>query len=307
MAVLSYEKSLCLASCYKQFFAHLWLLCNGVCYRVYVIETPKTTRVWRIPDVPGLELLRANQLVSGFPREIHEAFSIGLIERGGEIYQHREGRDVASMDDISFVNPLEPHSSVAATPDGFSYRAFQPDPAWLGALCEQLGVPSMAFKQPVVRDAVLVKRLLELHRDFERPTSSLELAERVQNAFVELLRRYGDAKLELGLKLESQGVRVAREYLEANVERNVTLEELARVADISSFHLSKMFARVYGVPPHAYQTSKRVERAKTLLREGFDAAQVAITVGFFDQSHLNRHFKRLVGVSSAVYQRETHR
>jgi AraC-like DNA-binding protein len=264
-----------------------------------------TTRVWRVPAVPGLELLRANQGVSGFPREVHEAFSIGLIERGGEIYQHRRGRDIASTDDISFVNSLEPHSSVATTPDGFSYRAFQPDPAWLESLCEQLGVRPMAFKQPVVRDARLAQRLLELHRDFERPASNLELAERAQNAFVELLRCHGDAKLEPRVLLESRGVRLARDYLETHLTEHVTLEELARVAGLSAFYLSKMFARIYGVPPHVYQTSKRIERAKVLLRDGRSSADVALEVGFFDQSHLNRHFKRLVGISSASYQRET--
>jgi AraC-like DNA-binding protein len=269
------------------------------------MNAQSATRVWRIPAVPGLELLRAHQLVSGFPREVHEAFSIGVIERGGEIYQHRRGRDVASTEDISFVNPLEPHSSVAATSHGFSYRAFQPDPAWLEALCEQIGVRFMAFKQPVVRDAELAKRLLELHRELEHPISDLELTERVQNAFVELLRRYGDAPLTWLLSPESRGASAARDHLEANFCRNVSLDELARVAGLSPFHLSKTFARVYGVPPHVYQTSKRVERAKTLLRKGHDLAEVAITVGFFDQSHLNRHFKRLVGVSSALYQRET--
>jgi AraC-like DNA-binding protein len=270
-----------------------------------MMQALSATRVWRVDAVPGLELLRANQLVSGFPREVHEAFSIGLIEHGGEIYQHRGGRDVASVDDISFVNPLEPHSSVAATPDGFSYRAFQPDPAWLELLCEQIGVRPIAFKQPIVRDAALAKRLLDLHRDFEHPASSLELAERVQAAFVELLQRYGDAKLESEVLLESSGVQLARDYLETHLTENVTLEELARVAGLNAFHFSKVFARVYGVPPHLYQTSKRIERAKRLLREGGILADVAITVGFFDQSHLNRHFKRLVGVSSALYQRET--
>ncbi len=257
--------------------------------------------------MPGLELLRANMPVSGFPREVHEALSIGLLERGGEVYRHRRGAEIVGVDDITFVNPFEPHSSTATTADGFAYRAFQPDPQWLEALCGQLGVKTMAFQKPAVRDAALAKRLLELHRDLERPISNLEVAERLQNAFIELLRRYGDAKFVPQVRLESQGVRLARDYLEANLMRNVTLEELARVSGLSAFYFSKTFASVHGVPPHVYQTCQRVELAKTLLRGGQSAAEVAITVGFFDQSHLNRHFKRLVGVSSAVYQHATAR
>jgi AraC-like DNA-binding protein len=270
----------------------------------FVTSSLMQTRIWRVSAVPGLELLCANMPVAGFPREVHEALSIGLLERGGEIYHHRRGAEIVGVNDITFVNPLEPHSSTATTTEGFTYRAFQPDPQWLEALCGQLGAKMMAFRAPAVRDAALAGRLLELHRDLECPASNLEVTERVTNAFIELLQRYGDAKLEPQVRSEPRGVRLARDYLETNLGRNVTLNELARVAELSAFRLSRMFASVIGVPPHVYQTARRVERAKVLLRGGRSAAEVALEVGFFDQSHLNRHFKRLVGVSSAAYQKQ---
>ncbi|NUR87733.1 MAG: helix-turn-helix domain-containing protein, partial [Nonomuraea sp.] len=55
--------------------------------------------------------------------------------------------------------------------------------------------------------------------------------------------------------------------------------------------------------PHAYQTTLRVRQARRLLDAGVRPAEVAAEVGFTDQAHLNRHFKRILGVPPAAYQR----
>jgi AraC-like DNA-binding protein len=270
------------------------------------MPTTPQTRVWRLAAMPGLELLHAELPTSGFPREVHEALSVGLLECGGEIYQHRMGNDVASPEDISFVNPLEPHASRAATAEGFVYRAFQFDPDWLVALTlEATGRSQMVvFRQPTVQDAALAGRLLELHRDLESPLDALEVGVRVRLGLLELLRRYGDTTL-LPSKPEHSVVAVVLEYLEAHLGENTSLERLADLVQLSPFHLAKSFAKMVGVPPHIYQTARRVERAKGLLRQGIAPAEVALAVGFFDQSHLNKKFKGLVGVTSGVYQQTT--
>jgi AraC-like DNA-binding protein len=66
-------------------------------------------------------------------------------------------------------------------------------------------------------------------------------------------------------------------------------------------HLVRAFSGAYGIPPHQYLMSRRVERARRLLLEGRAPGEVAVETGFYDQSHLNRHFKRLVGVAPGRY------
>jgi len=66
--------------------------------------------------------------------------------------------------------------------------------------------------------------------------------------------------------------------------------------------LLRVFRKELGIPPHAYLTQVRVLRAKKLLSVGIPIAQVAWETGFADRSHLNRHFKRLVGVAPGQYQ-----
>jgi AraC-like DNA-binding protein len=79
------------------------------------------------------------------------------------------------------------------------------------------------------------------------------------------------------------------------------LAELARAAGASPFHLVRIFRKELGLPPHAYINQVRIRHAKDLLDAGVSLAAAAVSVGFSDQSHFGRHFKRTVGVSPARF------
>jgi AraC-like DNA-binding protein len=97
--------------------------------------------------------------------------------------------------------------------------------------------------------------------------------------------------------------RRARDYLHAHAIEAVSLLTLATVVEQSPSQLIRVFRRSFGFTPHAYQTQRRIEIAKRLLAQGMAPATVAAATGFVDQSHMNLHFKRRVGVTPAVYRR----
>jgi AraC-like DNA-binding protein len=81
------------------------------------------------------------------------------------------------------------------------------------------------------------------------------------------------------------------------------LETLSRKFGVSRFRVLRLFKQRYGVPPHAYQLCVRIASAQQLLKTGHAAADVAAECGFVDQSHMTRHFKRLLGLTPARYAR----
>lgn len=83
----------------------------------------------------------------------------------------------------------------------------------------------------------------------------------------------------------------------------VDLDGLARQARLSRFQVLRAFKRRYGMPPHAYQLCTRIGMAQRALKAGQAPADVAAQFGFVDQSHLCRHFKRLVGITPGRYAR----
>lgn len=96
-------------------------------------------------------------------------------------------------------------------------------------------------------------------------------------------------------------VRRAVEYLHERLGDAVTLGALATHAGLDKFHLCRAFRAQIGMPPHAYLTHLRIARAKELLQSGVRASEVAPRVGLYNQSQLNRHFRRIVGTTPARY------
>lgn len=101
-----------------------------------------------------------------------------------------------------------------------------------------------------------------------------------------------------GGRLPRHTLRAVEEYIDAHLDQNIALADLASVAHLSEFHFARLFKQTTGLPPHQFVIHQRVERAKRLIAAGrHSLAQIASDVGFSDQSQLNRHFKRLVGVT----------
>lgn len=112
-------------------------------------------------------------------------------------------------------------------------------------------------------------------------------------------------QLSSSLSRHTRPVRRATEYLRERLADSFTLDDVADYAALDKFHLCRAFRSQVGMPPHAYLTHLRVQRARQLLRSGLRASELAPRVGFYDQSQLTRHFKRIVGVTPGRYQNAT--
>ena len=95
--------------------------------------------------------------------------------------------------------------------------------------------------------------------------------------------------------------RELRDLLDAQLDTGLTLDQARVVLHAHPAHLVRTFSREFGMPPHRYLIGRRIERARRLLLDGMRPADVAVAVGFHDQSHLNRHFKRMLATMPARF------
>lgn len=93
----------------------------------------------------------------------------------------------------------------------------------------------------------------------------------------------------------------ARELLETAYAHRLTLDGIAKAAGMSKYHLARRFRASFGVTVHQYLLLVRVHRAMERLRRGEPPVQVATEVGFADQPHMTRVFRKLVGLTPARY------
>ena len=103
--------------------------------------------------------------------------------------------------------------------------------------------------------------------------------------------------------LRSPAIERALAHLKQNYAERVQLVNLAAVAGMSKFHFVRAFTAIVGVTPHRYHLLLRLAKAKAMLHEGSEIAQVAVQAGFWDQSHFDRSFRVFVGMTPTQYQR----
>ena len=96
-------------------------------------------------------------------------------------------------------------------------------------------------------------------------------------------------------------VQRVRQHIEQHVCQPLSLAELAGMCGLSVWRFATVFRQQVGIPPHRYICQLRVQRAQALMREGIPPATAASEAGFYDQSHLSRHFKSLCGMTPGQY------
>jgi AraC-like DNA-binding protein len=254
---------------------------------------------WRHPAVSGVDLMRARFTRHGFARHTHETFALGVVRAGTEDLSVGGVRHVVSAGGVVLLNPDVVHTGGPVDDIGWAYRVFYPT---VDAVAAATGCRDPWFTRPVVDDPAAAAVLGQAHvasRSADRLASETLLT----TALSLLWQRYGGGRRAAAPAGGARGAAAVREVLHARLVDPPSLGELAALVGTSRYALLRAFRARYGLPPHAYLNQLRVRRARALLDDGMPAAAVAVAVGFADQSHLSRHFRRLVGLAPGRYQR----
>jgi AraC family transcriptional regulator len=157
-----------------------------------------------------------------------------------------------------------------------------------------------------IQDGLIQQIGLALQAELRSQSSSRLYAETMANALaVHLLGHYSTRRYRTtGYKggLPPHKLRLVTEYINHYLECELSLNELAAIAQLSQYHFCHAFKQATGLSPHQYLIQQRLERAKQLLKQReMTIGEVAISCGFTHQSHLHRHFKRLTGVTPKTW------
>jgi len=142
----------------------------------------------------------------------------------------------------------------------------------------------------------------ELEHDQEAAKTSLATASSILQSEIE--RRSGSNDSRTGGLAGWQIARV-RSFIDRNLNRTIHASDLSAVARRSTAHFSRSFKKAFGEPPHAYVVRRRLEESCHLMLTSPDSlAEIALSVGFSDQSHLCKLFRQAFGQSPATWRRE---
>jgi AraC-like DNA-binding protein len=270
----------------------------GVLYvlRVVAAGPHEYVEAWD-PHVAGVrEVFHARFVDHTYPRHTHDAWTVLTVDRGAVRYalDRRDHGTAGAL--VSLLPPHVAHDGRAATAAGFTKRVLYLEPDVVDPC-----LVGRAVDRPTIADPALAAAVRALHDALRRGVPILEADTRV----AVVAERLG-AHL-LGMPQRPSAGRVApadpcvadaaRDLLDADPAGATTLGDLAGAVGASPTHLVRSFTRRFGLPPHAYVVARRVEAARRLLLAGRAPADVAATVGFHDQPHLTRTFRRHVGTT----------
>jgi AraC-like DNA-binding protein len=266
-------------------------------------------RLWRAPNVEGVDLYAARLISQSYPKHFHEEYTIGITEAGAGSVWYRGANELATPATLTLLSPGEVHAAAAAGDAAWEYRSFYVRPSLVQELFEQDTYgrsPLPCFRQCIPRSQHgwrIVRRALDvLTPGHSRLEAQTVLAQALRLLFERFADR-GPGDGRCAYHQRAAAAARARDYITDRYRENFSLAELAQAAGLSQLALLRSFKRQFGLPPHAYQLQTRLHRAKAELHSDVSLASVAHNHGFFDQSHFNRHFTRAFGVTPGQYRR----
>lgn len=248
--------------------------------------------------ISGVHAVEASSTHS-FPRHTHDQFGIGLIRSGAQKSMSGRGMVEAGPGMVITVNPGEVHDGLPIGEAGRSWNMLYFDPAALQDIAAGLDRTNVAFEfhHPVVDSGDLSRRFARLYGAMVDGELNALAAEEMALLLVDWLvpSKVGDARRG------ASDIEQARVRIDDAPAESVTLLELAGLCGVSRFQFLRSFARTTGLTPHAYMLQRRIGLARRLIARGAPLAEAAAESGFFDQSHMTRHFTRVLGATPGAY------
>lgn len=243
------------------------------------------------------DLLRARAVAHGFDPHLHDTFSVIAVLNGSASLRSKRWSRTVEAGDIFFFNPFEVHMG-GNSQHPVEYIALYPSQRFVTDCSRRIGGQAHA---PVIRTDILGR--CQASEAFIDALSSASPAAAIEAALQQVLQHCSIDPVGLATR-DATHVHAACQVIETEYMSELRTDGLARRVGVHKSHLVRTFHRVTGVAPQTYLRQFRVAKARELICAGATLSEAAYTVGFCDQAHLNREFKKVHGVPPGRLRRD---
>jgi AraC-like DNA-binding protein len=241
-----------------------------------------------------VEVLHAHFTEHAYPMHAHDSWALLIVDDGAVRYDLDRHQRGAFGDVVTLLPPYVPHNGCSTSPCGFRKRVLYLDSGELPAGLIGASVDNSAFADVPLRRLISV-----LHRTIDLPGENLAAETRLVEITERLRTRLGCPGVPA--RPDPGAAQRMRDLIEDHVVAGLSLREAAGLLNFHPAYLVRAFSREFGMSPHQYLISRRVDLARRLILAGHRLTEVATDSGFYDQSHLDRHFKRILGVTPKAF------
>jgi AraC-like DNA-binding protein len=244
----------------------------------------------------GIQHLLGDRFRTRLVPHVHPHYVLGVIDAGSVEVTVRGESIVAGAGSVLALRPFEPHTEIAAAPEGWSFRYLYPTERVVRASLElSAEAPGCALElqRHVIDDDVLAKMIGDTHLWMSVRKPRIEIEQRFTELFARLRQTHCvDSERTVEHGQTARRIDRARRFIIESAPRRVRIPDLAHSAGLSEFHFHRLFREIVGLSAYAFFDRVRVARAHELLYCGYTASQVAHLLEFADQPHFTRHFVR---------------
>jgi AraC-like DNA-binding protein len=263
-------------------------------------STPGPVRIWADARFEGLAFEQVALAPGEGRARLHDDYAFvvmrsgsGVINSGGAEYQAHPGSGFLFCPDRLWT--------ARAGSNALCYQTLYISLHKLTTLAAQVELTSIQVARLSgvhVLDSETSEAARKAWAVFEARSSVLERVAKL----VELTAMVASARRLVQTGGDEPRVSRVRSFLQEHLSEHIEISRLAEIVSLTPCHFIRVFHRAVGVPLHRYVTLVRIRHAESLLRAGVPLAEAADSAGFYDQSHLSRHFRRILGVTPGQYQ-----
>ncbi len=257
-----------------------------------------TTQFYTTNQLDGLSALDVHTYQQSFPKHSHDTYQVTLTKQG--VFKNQLGENLvhAFKNQISITHPKEVHATICDEKTGHSFFTLYLPPTLFESsfklLKHKKTTEKMTFKS-MIDDPQLVVLIKQLQHVLTQQKNKVEpitwlIIERLLNHRQVTTTEHNNPLTVFDLsQLNTQNIKFS-------------LDNWAQQFDLDRFKFLRLFKSQTGMTPNQYLIFQRIKQSQLLLIKGSDLTETALECGFYDLPHFHKNFKKLIGVTPAVYQ-----
>ena len=247
--------------------------------------------------------LRYSKSNTCYKEHVHNTLSIGAILNGKRVYINKNKTFILRKKQLAIINPNTSHSCNNNTKSANKLYMLYLSKDWCFSIQQSI-FPNLKefipFSNELINNKTIYNNFIKLCELLFSNSLILEKETFLIKFFSSLYVKYNKP-----IKIELKDTSIINEiikYLNINIKEDISLNDLSKEFNLSTFYITKLFKKELNIPAHSYFLNLKIEFSKDLLRSGLSISETALECGFCDQSHFHRNFKKIVAITPKQYQ-----
>lgn len=246
-----------------------------------------------------LEHISIDDQKIAFPKHYHETFCISLIKNGIEQIDFEHHSLFSEKGSISITNPYEIHSN----PLFDKNTKLQFDTLYISVdlMKQLLDGKNITFLNRKIKSEAVNQSFIKLINAMD--AKNISTIEIFLKEFIEILKSHSQENEEEYVAHNLSHFTEINNYIENHIQEKFNLDELAKIANINKYGFVKKFKASTGMTPMNYILMKKIFSSKNLIDITSELTEIAYQYSFTDLAHFSKTFKRFIGISPKMYQK----